>query len=192
MLSSLYKSTLMTFVLLLILCGLYPLSVTLLAKVLFKEKAEGSLILKNNQVVGSELLGQNFSDPKYFQGRPSAAGDKGYDAANSSGTNLGPTSQKLADNLNANIKKVLEENPGVQPRQIPVDLVTTSASGLDPHISPEAAYLQATRISAQRQIPLAQVNQLIGQETQGPQWGLFGEARVNVLRLNLALDLIQH
>ncbi len=187
MLSSIYKSTILTLVLSLILCGIYPLSVTLVAKVLFNENAEGSLIVKNNQIVGSELIGQNFSDPKYFHGRPSAAG-AGYDAASSSGTNLGPTSQKLADNLNANIKKVMEENPGVQANQIPVDLVTASASGLDPHISPEAAYLQAARVSAQRQIPLEQVNQMIEQKTQGPQWGVFGEARVNVLKLNLALD----
>ncbi len=190
MLLNLYRSFIVTALLALILCGVYPLAVTGTAKLLFKSKADGSLILKENKVIGSELIGQNFSNPKYFHGRPSAAGEKGYDAANSSGSNLGPTSQKLIDALNANIKKVLEENPGIQASQIPVDSVTASGSGLDPHISPESAYLQIERIAKVRGFSSEKIADLIEQQTEKPQLGLFGEKRVNVLKLNLALDRI--
>ena len=189
MLSTLYRSILITILLALILCGAYPLAVTAVAKVVFNQKADGSLIVKENQIVGSELLGQTFSDPKYFHGRPSAAG-AGYDASSSSGSNLGPTSQKLADNIKANIKKVLEENPEIEVNQIPVDLVTASSSGLDPHISPEAALLQAKRIASIRGLSVETTRQLIEKNTEGPQWGIFGDAGVNVLKLNYALDTL--
>src|SRR5260370_41388345 len=129
----------------------YPIVVWGIAQVLFPWQANGSLVVRDGHVVGSEIIGQNFAAARYFHPRPSAAGDKGYDASNSSGSNLGPTNRKLVNGLNANIKKVLEENPGVQANQIPIDLVTASGSGLDPHISPEAAYLQVERIARTRQ-----------------------------------------
>lgn len=190
MLSALYRSTLVTLLLAFILCGLYPLAVTGVAKVFFPKKSGGEILFKNGKAVGARLIGQNFSDPKYFHGRPSSAGE-GYDASSSSGSNLGPTSQKLIDGLNANLKKVLEENPGIQTNQIPVDLVTASGSGLDPHLSPEAAYLQAERIAKVRSIPIDQVKKIIQIKTEGPQWGLFGESVVNVFEINLALDEIR-
>lgn len=191
MLSTIYRSIIVTVLLALILCGFYPITITGVAKLFFKHKSEGSLILKDHQIIGSELIGQNFSDPKYFHGRPSAAGEKGYDATNSSGSNLGPTSQKLVERIDSNMNKVIEENPGVQTNQIPVDLVTASGSGLDPHISPEAAFLQAERVSQARGISLEKVKALIQNHIEGPQWGIFGEKRVNVLILNINLDTLK-
>ncbi|MFO1518073.1 MAG: potassium-transporting ATPase subunit KdpC [bacterium] len=184
-----YRSIVVTLLLALLLCVIYPLAVTGVGKVFFNHQANGSLILKDGQVIGSEWIGQNFSRPEYFHPRPSAAGN-GYDAANSSGTNLGPTNPKLVENLKANLKKVQDENPGVAVHRIPVDLVTASASGLDPHISPEGADLQVERVAKARNLSAAQVRELLQQNTDGPQWGLFGEPGVNVLKLNYALDKI--
>jgi K+-transporting ATPase ATPase C chain len=187
MVTALYRSIMITFLLALLLCGIYPLAVYGIGQVLFRSNADGSLVLQGGHAVGSEWIGQVFSKPEYFHGRPSAAGD-GYDAANSSGSNLGPTSAKMLEGLKANIQKVLEENPGTRADQIPGDLVTASGSGLDPHISPAAAQFQAERVAKARGLPPETVRELIEANTEGPQWGLFGEARVNVLRLNLALD----
>jgi K+-transporting ATPase ATPase C chain len=139
-------------------------------------------------VIGSKLIGQNFSKPEYFHSRPSSAGDKGYDAANSSGSNLGPTNQKLFDAVKGNVDAFLKDNPTVKKGEIPVDLVTASASGLDPHISPEGAYAQVDRVASARRIPVDQVRALLEKHIEGPQWGLFGESVVNVVELNLALD----
>jgi K+-transporting ATPase ATPase C chain len=188
MITAIYRSIVVTLALAVLLCVIYPLAVMGVGKLLFNEKSNGSLILgKDGKPVGSRLIGQVFSKPEYFHGRPSAAGS-GYDGAASSGSNLGPTNQKLADNVKANMEGVLKENPGLQPGQVPVDMVTTSASGLDPHISPENAFAQAGRVAAARKLPMDQVTKLIEETVEGPQWGIFGEAVVNVLALNLALD----
>jgi K+-transporting ATPase ATPase C chain len=162
----------------------YPLAVTGLAQVLFPEKANGQLIEQNGRVIGSWLIGQAFSSPGYFHGRPSAAG-AGYDAANSSGTNLGPTNRKLADAVKAAVAGAREENPTAA---VPIDLVTSSASGLDPHVSPAAAIFQAPRVARERGVSEAEIRRVIDAHTEGRQFGIFGEPRVNVLELNLALD----
>lgn len=164
----------------------YPLIVTGVAQVLFKNKADGQLISKNGRVVGSSLLGQPFSSPTYFHSRPSAAGS-GYDAANSSGSNLGPTSQKLVDRVRADAAKAEADRPGTS---VPIDLVTTSASGLDPHITPAAADYQVRRIARERHLSEDAVRKLIAEHTQGRQLGFLGEPRVNVLELNLDLDSV--
>ncbi|HET8549944.1 MAG TPA: potassium-transporting ATPase subunit KdpC [Bryobacteraceae bacterium] len=165
----------------------YPLAITGISQVVFPHQANGSLVTVGGKVVGSELIAQNFTRPEYFQPRPSAAGSDGYDAAGSSGSNLGPTSKKLTDRVQASLDKFRKENPDYQ-GSIPADLLTASASGLDPHISPESALAQAPRVAKARAITADQVQQLITQHTQGRELGLLGEARINVLRLNLALD----
>jgi len=171
----------------LLLGVVYPLAMTGISQALFPHKANGSLITSGDKVIGSELIGQNFSKPDYFQPRPSAAGADGYDATSSSGSNYGPTNQKLADRVKASVEKFRKENPDYS-GPIPADLVTASSSGLDPHISPDSAKAQAPRVAKARGIAVDQVNQLIAQFTEAPDFGLLGEPRVNVLRLNLALD----
>ncbi len=168
----------------------YPLAVWGIAQTIFPAQAGGSLIVAGNKVVGSSLIGQNFSSPRYFQGRPSAAGDKGYDAANSSGSNLGPTNKALIDAVKLRLKSFIESNPAANPRQVPVDLVTASGSGLDPEISPAAAGLQVVRVAHARGISEDQVRQLIAENTRPRSAGIFGEPGVNVLLLNLALDRV--
>jgi K+-transporting ATPase ATPase C chain len=188
MIKSAYRSVVMTLILAVILCGIYPLIVYGLGNLLFHDQATGGLITRDGQIVGAKLIGQAFSKPEYFHGRPSAAGDKGYDAANSSGSNLGPTNQKFYDALKSNIDAVLKENPTLQKGQIPGDLVTASASGLDPHISPESALAQVERVSAARHLDPEKLRNLIHEKTEGPQWGIFGEPVVNVLLLNLEIE----
>ena len=171
----------------LLLGVVYPLAMTGISQTLFPHKANGSLITSGGKVVGSELIGQNFTKPEYFQPRPSAAGVDGYDATSSSGSNYGPTNQKLADRVKVSIEKFRKENPDYS-GPIPADLVTASASGLDPHLSPDSTKAQAPRVAKARGVSVDQVNQLIAQFTEGQDLGLLGEPRVNVLRLNLALD----
>ena len=166
---------------------LYPLLVTGIAQGLFPDAANGSLIEQNGNLAGSALIGQPFSDPKYFWGRPSATGPTPYNAAASSGSNQGPLNPALEDAVKTRIAALKAADPS-QNEPIPVDLVTASASGLDPHISPAAAAWQAPRIARLRGLPLDVVGGLIAQHTQGRQFGVLGEARVNVLQLNLALD----
>src|SRR6267142_1709430 len=186
-------------VLMTVLTGLaYPLAMTGLAQVLFPHQAAGSLIEKDGKVIGSELIGQIFADAKYFHGRPSATNtpdpndatknvDAPYNAANSGGSNLGPTSKVLADRLQGDVDKLKAENPAAP---VPVDLVTTSASGLDPHISPAAALFQVPRVAKARNLPEDSLRQLIQERTEGRFLGLLGEPRVNVLALNMALDRV--
>jgi K+-transporting ATPase ATPase C chain len=173
----------------LILTGLlYPLAMTGVAKVLFSGAAEGSLVRDaRGQVVGSALIGQSFGNPAYFQGRPSAAGANGYDATSSSGSNLGPTSAKLRDRAKAEVARLQKENPEAS-APIPAELVTTSASGLDPHLGPAAAFWQVPRVAKARGVAAERVRRLVEDQVEGRQLGLLGEPRVNVVTLNLALD----
>jgi K+-transporting ATPase ATPase C chain len=172
----------------LFLTGLvYPLAVTGLAQVVFPAQANGSLITQEGRVIGSELIGQGFKSPGYFQSRPSAAGADGYDAANSSGSNLGPINPALTAAAQARIDALHDADPG-NTTPIPVDLVTASGSGLDPHISPAGALYQVTRVAQARKLEPQAVRQLVEQHTEGRFLGILGEPRVNVLRVNLALD----
>jgi K+-transporting ATPase ATPase C chain len=175
---------LMTLVTTVLLGLVYPLVVTGLAQVLFRDKANGQLIVRDGHVIGSRIIGQAFSSPGYFHGRPSAAGT-GYDATSSNGTQLGPTSKKLVDSVTAAVAAARKENPDAP---VPIDLVTSSASGLDPHISPEAARFQVPRVARERGVPPSEVQAIVDGALEGRQWGVFGEPRVNVLELNLALD----
>jgi K+-transporting ATPase ATPase C chain len=171
-----------------VLFGLgYPLLVTGIAAVLFPHKAAGSLILKDGKVIGSELLAQSFTSDRYFHPRPSAAGTNGYDATASGGSNLAQSSKTLVDRIQGSIDKLATENPG---KPVPIDMVTTSGSGLDPDITPDAAYFQAPRVAKARHLGEAQLRQLIEQNITPRTFGLLGEPRVNVLVLNLDLDRI--
>jgi len=181
---NLLVAVLMTVVTTLIFGIVYPLAMTGLAQAIFPAKANGQLIERSGRVIGSRIIGQAFSSPGYFHGRPSAAG-AGYDAANSGGTNLGPTSRKLVEAVKAAVEAAKRENPSAP---VPIDLVTSSASGLDPHVSPAAALFQAPRVARERRVGEAEVRRMIEARIEGRQWGFFGEPRVNVLELNLALD----
>lgn len=166
---------------------IYPLTMTGIGQAVFPHQAGGSLVVKDGKVLGSELIGQQFASPRYFHGRLSAAGN-GYDAANSGGSNLGPASKKLVDRVKTDATALGKDNPGVP---VPVDLVTTSASGLDPDITPAAALYQVPRVAAARQLPQEAVRKLVQDHTEGRLLGLIGEARVNVFKLNMALDALQ-
>ena len=184
----LWPAITLTFVLMIITGLVYPGIVTGLAQLLFRRQANGSLIVASNgQVVGSAIIGQSFARPEYFHPRPSAAG-AGYDDTLSSGTNKGPTDRKLADTLIAQAVDSVVAQDGAVKGQIPSDMVTSSGSGLDPHISPAAAALQAGRVARVRGVTLARVQTLVAAHTEGRQFGFLGEPRVNVLTLNLALD----
>ncbi|HYM61671.1 MAG TPA: K(+)-transporting ATPase subunit C [Thermoanaerobaculia bacterium] len=173
----------LTIVLAILLCGVYPAAVWAIGQLAFRHQANGSLIVRDGKVVGSELIGQQFTSARYFHSRPSAAGD-GYDATNSSGSNLGPTSKKLADQIAENIAAL--EKEGIA-RPVPADAVTASGSGLDPHISPEYARAQAPRVAKANGMAIAKIMQMINARTEGRFVGIFGEPRVNVLLLNLDL-----
>jgi K+-transporting ATPase ATPase C chain len=187
LLTEIKNSVLVTVILALVCCGLYPLVVYGAGQLLFAHKANGSLIEKDGKVVGSELLGQSFSSDKYFHPRPSAAGS-GYDATSSGGTNLGPTSQKLNDSIKAAVEQYRKENNLAADALVPADAVTSSGSGLDPHISVKNAKLQIPRVAKARNLSEADVRAEVEKATDGPSLGIFGDPGVNVLKLNLALD----
>ena len=171
-----------------LLCGVYPLVVWVISQGLFPDEAGGSLIQRGGTIVCSELIAQSFSSPKYFHPRPSAAGEAGFDAGNSSGSNLGPLSQKLADAVKERVEAYRAEN-GLPPNAlVPADAVTASGSGLDPHIGLKNAFLQAPRVAQARGIGSQALEKIIHAHTEGRDCGIFGEPRVNVLKLNLALD----
>jgi len=187
-LKQIYPAFAITVVLTVLLGIIYPLAVTALAQLVFPRQAAGSLIERDGKVIGSSLIGQPFSGPGYFHSRPSAAGS-GYDGTASGGTNLGPTSQKLMDSVKAAAESLREENPG---SPVPIDMVTASASGLDPHITPAAAEFQVPRIARERRLSEDEVRRIVREHAEGRQFGILGEPRVNVLELNLALDERNH
>ena len=184
---NLLSAVLMTIVTTILFGVAYPLAITGIAQVVFPDKANGQMIERGGLLVGSRLIGQGFSSPGYFRARPSATSVP-YDAANSGGSQLGPTSRKLIDAVKANVDAARLENPGVA---VPVDLVTTSASGFDPHVTPAAAEFQVPRVARERGLPEEDVHRLVAEHTEARQLGFLGEARVNVLELNLALDSLK-
>ena len=181
---NLITAVLMTIATTILLGIIYPLVVTGLAQVLFPRKANGQLIEKAGKVVGSSLIGQGFTGPGYFHSRPSAAGN-GYDAANTNGSQLGPTNQKLIDRVKGDVTTAQADNRGAS---VPIDLVTASGSGIDPHVTPAAAEFQVQRVAKERGTTVDQLRSLVAKHTEGRQWGFLGEPRVNVLELNLDLD----
>ncbi len=185
------RPALVLFVVLTLITGvLYPLAVTGAAQAAFPSQAAGSLVLRDGKAIGSTLIGQPFSDPKHFWGRPSATAPEAYNAAASGGANQGPLNPALVDAVKGRIEALRVADPG-NTSSVPIDLVTASASGLDPHITPAAARYQVARIARTRNLPADQVGQLVAQHTEGALWGLLGEPRVNVLALNLALDALR-
>jgi len=185
---TLLRPAISLFILLTVVTGIaYPLAVTGVAKVAFPDQAGGSLIVKDGKPIGSALIGQNFTDPRYFWGRPSATSPQPYNATASGGSNQGPLNPALTDAVKGRIDALKAADPG-NDKPVPADLVTASGSGLDPHISPAAAEYQAARVAKARGLPVEKLTALIGQYTEGRQWGLFGDPRVNVLALNQALD----
>lgn len=174
-----------------VFCGLlYPGAVTLVAQLVFPRQANGSMIVVNGKTIGSELMGQPFDDPKYFWGRPSATSPFAYNAGNSSGSNLGPTNPAFLGSIQANVDAQRKANPDMAGAPVPMDLVTASGSGLDPHISPAGAEYQAARVAKARGLDLDKVRELVAQNTQGRFLGFIGDPGVNVLKLNLALDAL--
>ena len=182
---NLLTAILMTMVTTVVFGLIYPLAITGVAQLAFPDKANGQLIKKDGVLVGSRIIGQPFAGPGYFHSRPSAAGAAGYDAGASSGSNLGPTNQKLIDRIKGDVEKLEPENPG---KPVPIDLATTSGSGLDPHISPAAAEFQVPRVARERDLSASEVRSLVSAHTEDRQFGFLGEPRVNVLELNLDLD----
>lgn len=186
--SALRPAIVLTLLFALLLGIFYPLALTGIGQVLFPAQANGSLIRQDDHVIGSALIGQGFTSDRYFHGRPSAAGKDGYDASASSGSNLGPGSKELATRVAGDVDALSASAPG---RPVPLDLVTTSASGLDPHISPEAALYQVDRVAQTRDIPVQELRNLITRQTEHPLLGFIGEPQINVLALNQALDQIR-
>jgi len=174
----------LTIVLLVLLCGVYPAAVWAIGQIAFRDQANGSLVMRHGQVIGSALIAQPFTSARFFHPRPSAAGNDGYDAMSSSGSNLGPTSRKLRDRIHEAVAGWKDSRPA---DGIPADAVTASGSGLDPHITPENAHAQAARVARANNLPPAEVNRMIDAAVQGRLLGIYGEPRVNVLELNLAL-----
>ena len=178
------------FILLTLITGvLYPLATTVVAQVIFPHQANGSLVRQNDRVMGSELIGQSFSDPRFFWGRPSATGPMPYNASASSGSNLAPTNPALVTAVGERVAALHTADPGLT-GPVPLDLVTASGSGLDPHISPAAAFIQVSRVAKARHLDEAQVRALVERQSEGRQFGLLGEPRINVLALNRALETL--